>query len=139
MAEIPDRVLVEILNPRAKEGGKAEIVSTFRTIWATSNEAAKSSNLPPSLGLRVFNNVKTHPEEAGLFLFWKSMEHHDSLAETPGFAPAAKLFGEKVVPGLETPLDPTYLWTRQGEVALQEATCCEGQQLRVPLVSVMGG
>lgn len=128
MAKIPERVLVEILSPRAKPGGKADIVSTFRTIWAISNDAATSSNRPPSLGLRVFNNVETHPEEAGLFLFWESMEHHDGLSETPGFAPAAKLFGEKVVPGLETPLDPIYLWTRQGEVALCEAACCEGKQ-----------
>jgi hypothetical protein len=126
MADIPEEILCEILCPRAKAGGKSDIVSTFKTIFAISNQAAVSSNYPPSLGLKVFDNVKAHPEEAGLFLFWRSMENHDSLSQTPGFEPAAKLFGEKIVPNLETPLQPCYMWTRQREAALRDASCCEG-------------
>src|SRR6185437_12909550 len=106
MATIPDEILCEILRPRAKAGGKSDIVSTFKTIFAISNQAAASSNSPPSLGLKVFDNVNAHPEEAGLFLFWRSMENHDSLSQTPGFEPAARLFGEKIVPNLDTPLQP---------------------------------
>lgn len=54
------------------------------------------------------------------------MEHHDGLSQTPGFAPAAQLFGDKIVPNLEIPLQPYYFWTRQVDVALLEAPCCEG-------------
>lgn len=133
MAKIPENILCELLVPRAKAGGKADIVSIFKTIFATSTEAAKDSNLPPGLGLQVFENVSGQDEEAGLFLLWNSMEHHDSLAATPGFAPAAKLFGEKIVPNLETPLEPLYFWTRQGEVALRsDAGTCEGIGIRNP-------
>lgn len=129
MAVVQEQILCEILCPRAKTGGKADIVSTFKTIFAISNQAALSSSSPPSLGLRVFGNVKSYPEEAGLFLFWRSMEHHDGLSQTPGFEPAAKMFGEKIVPNLETPLSPCYMWTRQVEIALRDATCCEGTGL----------
>lgn len=127
MAKIPESVLCELLVPRAKASGKADIVSTFKIIFATSTQAAKDSNLPPGLGLQVFDNVSGQDEEAGLLLLWNSMEHHDGLSETPGFAPAAKLFGEKIVPNLETPLEPIYFWTRYGEVALRsDAGTCEG-------------
>ncbi|KEF59859.1 uncharacterized protein A1O9_04707 [Exophiala aquamarina CBS 119918] len=131
MATIPDEILCEILCPRAKAGGKSDVVSNFKTIFAISNQAAASSNFPPPLGLKVFENVNAHPEEAGLFLFWRSMENHDCLSQTPGFKPAAKLFGEKIVPNLETPLQPCYLWTRQGEVALRDANFCEVIEVQI--------
>lgn len=119
-------LLCEILCPQAKAGEKHNVVSTFKKISAISTESAATEGSEPSLGLQIFNNVIGQPEEAGLFLFWRSMEHHDGLSQTPGFAPAAQLFGDKIVPNLEIPLQPYYFWTRQVDVALLEAPCCEG-------------
>ncbi|KAK6369520.1 uncharacterized protein PV06_10837 [Exophiala oligosperma] len=136
MSKLPSELLCEVICPRAKTGEKDNIISTFKKVFEISTESAAAEGSEPPFGLRVFDNVEGQPEEAGLFLFWRSIAHHDGLSQTPGFAPAAQMVGDKITPNLETPLQPYYLWTRQVDVALLEAPCCEVIEIKVQDSSV---
>jgi hypothetical protein len=126
MGSLSSPILVEIIMPIGQPSKKSIIISTFQNIFTISEKAAIPGKVDPGLGFKAYSNVTAHNEQSAIFLYWKNMEHHDTLAETPGFAEGGKLFGNNVLPNIEGELQICYLTTKQDEMALRDAEAAEG-------------
>lgn len=119
-------IAVEIVWLRGKSGSKKDLVPSFKKMFDLSTEVAIEGGTKPALGLKAYNTVGEHLDDACMFLYWKSVEQHDNLAANPKFeAGSAKLMSEEVLPKLERPIESFYVHSTSNDLVLSDADCVE--------------